>query len=201
MTLRGEIGSLAEETLSNVHNTAVSACVSCVKLEERVESIERAGYQLDLVLEGLPLMLTKNNTKENLYEAVGEISAFYNVGLERADIFYCFRAGREIKGRGPRPVIIGFRQKAARDALYYAYMKKRDLLLRDIVTTSDIASRLYITERITAACKQLLRRCAALKKAKVIAKYYTRNGKLFIERNLNSGAELATACLVEALER
>lgn len=200
LALRDEMAFIAKDIPSK--NTGdVTKCGSCMKLEERVENIERTGFQHDLVLEGLPLMLLKNNARENLREAVGAISVFYNVGLTPNDIFYCFRAGREGKGRGPRPVIIGFKQKAARDALYYAYMKKRDLTLRDVITTSDIASRLYITERITAACKQLLRRCAALKKAKVIMKYYTRNGKLFIERSLDSGAELATACLVEALER
>lgn len=200
LSLRDEMAMLREEAQAKQNSTA-STCGSCVRLEERVENIERTSFQHDLVLEGLPQMLSNNKARENLLEAVHAISTFYNVGLNSADIFYCYRAGREVKGRGPRPVIIGFKLKSARDALYYAYMKKRDLKLKDIVTSSEIASRIYITERITAACKQLLRRCAALKKSNVIAKYYTRNGRLFIEKGLNSGAELATACLVDSLER
>lgn len=119
------------------------------------------------------------------------------------DIVYCFRAGREVKGQGHRlrPVIIGFKYKSVRDSLYYAYMRRQDLKLKDIMADSDISSRIYIAERITASCKLLLRRCAALKRAKITAKFYTRNGRLFIERGLSLDAEIATECLVGALEK
>lgn len=79
-------------------------------------------------------------------------------------------------------------------------MKKRNLRLNDIVIDTDVSSRIYITERITVKCKKLLRRCATLKKQNLNMKYYTRDGKLYIEKGLNSGAQLVTDCIVGLLE-
>lgn len=198
--LRNEMSTaLSEEGQLLRGAVSTTNCNSCDKLEDRLENMERLSFQRDLVLEGLPLM-SGNNSKENLHEAVGRVCRYYGVTFEPQDISYCFRAGRNGKGYGTRPVIISFKSKSTRNALYFAYMKNRNLRLNDIVSNTQISSRIYITERITAKCKQLLRRCAALKKKNTIVKYYTRDGRLYIEKGPNSGAELVTSCLVGELE-
>lgn len=199
LQLRNEISLLVEEGRMLRDAVPENHCNSCEKLEDRLENMERSSFQRNLVIEGLPLM-SSNNSKENLHEAVGRICSFYSVAFEPKDISYCFRAGRDSNGNRPRPVIISFKNKSSRDFLYFAYLKQHNLKLNDIVSNTEIASRIYISERITATCKQLLRRCAALKKKNSIAKYYTREGRLYIEKGPNSVAELATNCLVGVLE-
>lgn len=83
-----------------------------------MENMERSSFQRDLVLEGLPLM-PSNNSKENLREAVGKICRYYGLPFEPHDISYCFRAGRDNGHRQPRPLIISFKNKFSRDALYH----------------------------------------------------------------------------------
>lgn len=177
-SLREEMSALVEiRTIQHDAVPKINACDTCIKLEERVESIQPDNYQRYLVLDGIPLVLVNNTKDENLH--VVAVCNSYNVGLLPGGIAYCFRTGRESKGR----VIVAFKNKFTRDALYYAYLKHHSLHLKDVFTESDIASRIYITERITVSCKLLLRRCAVLKRNKVISKYYSRNRTLHLKKH------------------
>lgn len=173
------------------------SCESC----EGLEGEERAGMLRDLVLEGLPDMSFNNNNKEKLKAAVCKISGALDVFIQEADILTCYRIGRKEEKRGPRTVIVTYKLKATRDALYHAYMKKRNLVVKDIFPDTNSQARIYISERLTAACKYLFRRCAALKKRNIIARFFTMNGRPYIKQILSTDSELATLELIESLEQ
>lgn len=201
---RNEISAPAvEETRPNQKHYGVPKhcispcnCNSCEGFEEE----ERARMLCDLVFEGLPEM-SFNNKKEQLKDAVCKIGGVFGVPIKESDILTCYRIGRVQEKRGPRTVIVTYKSKATRNAVYYAYRKKRNLMFKDIFPETNSQVRVYISERLTASCCNLLRRCAALKKRNIIEKFFTMNGRLYIQRIIQADKELATPELIESLEK
>lgn len=196
LALRGEIESCvsAMPGLSN-------QCSSCTEVNDRVENIERHNLMSNLVLDGLPLLVNDNH-RENLFDVVIAIGRHVAVNVKREDVEKIYRtpARPGINSSKCRPVIIHFRDRSIRDQIYHAYLKNHNLMLSDIIPEHQIKSRIYLSEHITAQCKLLLRRCAVLKKKKVITRYFTRNGKLFCAINSNDSPILATPHLIDDLE-
>lgn len=180
-------------------------CNSCAYIDKRVETLERQNLLSNLVLDGLPSLSTYSR-RENLPELIIQLAKLVKVNLQTEDITSCYRIPvrrRDDTGTAKSrssPVIIKFRQQTTRDQLYFAYLQKRNLKLSDLIPEFKIASRLYLSEHITAECKLLLRRCAALKKKKIIMQYHTRNGKLFFIKRQGDFPTMATRELVSELE-
>lgn len=196
--LRNEFCDLA----SSRPNTNIP-CDSCLLVGHRVETIERQSLLCNLVLDGLP-SLSSDNHREDLPGVVIELANIVKVTLKRHDIISCYRIPVRREGgsavtRSP-PVIIKFTQQSVRDRFYFAYLQEHNLMLRDLLPQHPISSRLYLSEHITAECKSLLRRCAALKKKKIIVRFFTRNGKLFYVQRQNEVPTQATPQRVSELE-
>lgn len=202
--LDNEVAALRDKLNEFVASTTVGVaqCSSCSLTEARVERIERQNLMLNLVLDGLP-NIVENNGREDLSAVIISIASIMKVSLTREDIYKCYRIPIKSVGSSTRcaPVIVHFRDQATRDRLYFSYLKKRDLKLSDLLPDHSISSRIYLSENITADCKFLLRRCAALKKKKRIFRYYTRNCKLYYVRSPNDSPILATSQLVTELEK
>lgn len=154
------------------------------------------SLRCNLVLDGLPL-LSSGNGREELLDVVVELGRVVNVSLSINEIASCYVSSST--SRTP-PIIIKFSQQSTRDKLYFAYLRKRNLMLSDLVPEHNISSRLYLSEHITAECKLLLRRCAALKKKKVIARYSTRNCQLYYSIHHDDSPILASPQRIDELE-
>lgn len=171
------------------------SCDSCESLERE----ERALMLSDLVLENLPEM-PFNNKKEDLKDVVCKIGRALDVTMNKEDIRTCYRVGRADEKNYRRSVIVTFKVKTIRDAVYYAYLKKRYLMIKDVFHGSNSEVRVYISERLTAACKQLYRRCSVLKKQKIIDRFFTKNGRLYLQKLFNFDSEVVTPELLKSLE-
>lgn len=198
------------EALRNQFNDLVTAvtttseharCGSCAIVSQRVETMERQNLLCNLVLDGLP-SLSSNSHREDLLGIIIKLGELVRVKLQADDIIGCYRIlvrrGNTVT-RSP-PVIIKFRHQTKRDELYFAYLQKRNLQLRDLIPEHNITSRVYLSELITVDCKLLLRRCAALKKKKLIVRYFTRSGKLYFAKLQDDLPTLATLQRVSELE-
>lgn len=195
--IRNQFCDLTASAGSNTNNT----CDSCLLVGHRVESMERQSLLANLILDGLP-SLSVDNRQEDLPAAIIKLANIVKVTLQKDDIISCYRIPVRRSSAVTRcaPVIIKFRHQAVRDHLYFSYLQKRNLMLSDLLPQHPISSRLYLSEHITAQCKSLLRRCAALKKKKQIVRYFTRNGKLYLTRRHEDDPTLATPQLVGELE-
>lgn len=197
--------AVLRERINEVVTTASvveAQCNTCSLTEARIEKIERQSLMLNLVLDGLP-NVTEQDGREDLPAVVIGIAAIVKVTINREDIYKCYRIPSKAGASSTRcaPVIVHFRDQAPRDRLYFSYLKKRDLKLSDLLPDHSINSRIYLSENITAECKILFRRCAALKKKKLLFRYFTRNCRLYYVLSPKDSPVLATPQLITELEK
>lgn len=80
-----------------------------------------------------------------------------------ANSMACFRLN-SANGLKP-PVIIKFATKRARDAVFFTYIKKRDLMLSSVLDGVDIQGRVYLNEHLTKEEAAVVKKCRELKVA------------------------------------
>lgn len=197
------------KTLTNQQNNNRGGGKKCIfpcycEFCESIMIEKRAKMQAEFVLAGFPEMPFTDCSDD--FTAVCKLGRYFNVNIKRKDIILCYRAGL---GNGtilPRTLFVTFRLQAIRDAIYYAYMKTvnldaHNLKVKDIFPSTTSTDRIFISERLTKPDRELYRRCAYLKKSKIIDRYFTQYGRVYIQRKTNDESELATDELIKMFEQ
>lgn len=168
--------------------------------QHRVDDVEQPyQHASSLVLEGLPSLAVFEC--ENLTDLVISIAKLLQVNLKTNDLSSCYRLSAGSTSSRIPPVLINFKETTMRDQIFFAYLKKRSLTVRDLIPDHRINNRLYLNEFVTDELVKLLqRRCFELKKKKIIMRYFTTNGKLFLEKEKGDSPTLATPQLLNKLE-
>lgn len=190
------------QTTQIVKSTSSLSDVRGVQLQNAdAGDVERPNHHhpSSLVLDGLPTLHNVNDC-ENLTDLVIRMANLIRVNLTTKDISSCYRLSAGNKTRSPT-VLINFKENSMRDKFFFAYHKKRDVTVRDLIPEHRINNRLYLNEYVTDELVKLLqRRCTELKKKKVIWRYFIKNGKVFFEMQQGESPTLATLQLLSELE-
>lgn len=100
---------------------------------------------------------------------------------------------KDVKEDGSPAVLIKFKDREVRDAFLVYYLKKKNLKLADLeLPNYDIDSRIYINEHLSPAAGMVMRKCAELKRKKLLAGCYTKAGRIYV-RSLN-GERISISC-------
>lgn len=133
---------------------------------------DKAERLKNLMCFGVP-----NENAAELPAVVAKICCKYDPTFDIKNVT-CFRL-KNAKGLTP-PVMIKFATKRARDAVFFKYIKERDLKLSDAVDGADMNGRMFLNEHLTKEEATVVRQCRLLKQEKKIQRYVLRDGDIFI---------------------
>lgn len=98
------------------------------------------------------------------------------------------------------PILVKFNSKGARDAIFFNYIKKRDLMLTDVMDGANgLDCRIYINEHLMKDDAEIVKKCRELKRENKLQRFFLRNGVVFIQlsngtkRKISDVAELLAA--------
>lgn len=133
---------------------------------------ERRERLNHFVIYGVPVAITGND----ILQIVERICIKYDKNFCKDNV-QCFRLNND---NNYPPILVKFFSRSARDAVFFNYIKKRDLMLSDVAEGNEIQHRIYINEHLAKQDASIVRECRTLKADKKIQYFFLRNGKIFI---------------------
>lgn len=151
----------------------------------------------NLMCYGIP-----NGDERELNDIVNKICAKFDIKF-CVDTVTCMRL-KHAQGTSP-PVLIKFTKKAFRDAVFFPYIKKRELILSDVLDCGGLTSRIYLNEHLSKEQGEVIKQCRSLKEDKKIHRFFLRDGDIYIglseNRKLRSGPIIDVAQLNSILTK
>lgn len=168
-----KFASFEEKVVTKINNIEIKTDMLTHKLEileEKCEKIERMSLLTDLILQGVPY-----KDGENLRESFMKICSTIDFSIPDYGLQAIFRMG----SRNDSPIVLKFISSPMRNEFFFAYLKNRNISLKDIGFTSTV--RIFIKESLTKSNAALFRVTMTRKKQGEIFNTYTRNGSIYVK--------------------
>ena len=147
-------------------------------VEGRHDDLEQYTRKFNLVIHGI----SEREDEDNV-ENVIELGKLLNVNLTRNDIDIVHRMNTKSKNQ-PRPIIVRFSSYNAKNQLYKARIK-----LRNLFSQALGPGKIYINENLTSWRAELFREVRKVKKKYQNGKAWTVDGKIFFKPELTAKAQ------------
>lgn len=147
------------------------------ELESRVDELEQYSRSNSLEINGIP-----ESSTESVIEIVKTVSSKLGVQIDNKDIDACHRLGvkkndEEIKHRG---IVVRFTTRVIKEDVLQKRRVKRNFNTKDIGFSDRPAEVVYINESLSSARRQVLNAARKLKRDKLVAFVWVRNGKILV---------------------
>ncbi|XP_072177833.1 uncharacterized protein [Diadema setosum] len=159
---------------------------SVTQLENRVTDLDQYHRRVNLEFVGIP-----ETEGENVKKIVVEVAKHADPNLAEQDVDVTHRLGpKKEKGGPPRPIIVRFTTRRARDAVYNGRKNLRGKTKNQ---------RVFINENLLPATRQLLAK-ANVERKKADHRYlWTSNARILVRKNSDSPA--IVICCEEDLQK
>lgn len=160
----------------------------CKELETRVTALERDGQQQQqwARLQNLEIVGVPESEGESTVNIVQKIAKNVGVTVKTEDIDFAHRIQPfRSSGGKPRSIVVRFRQRHVKDALYASARKSRDLTTVSLGMGGD-SKRVYVNEHLTLNNKKLLQICKAKAKECNVRFVWTKNCRIYTRKNEKS---------------
>lgn len=145
----------------------------------RLDKLERISLEKELIITGVPI-----ETNDNPLGVVGDIVKALNCNLEQRDFTTAFRLKRNgVASSRPVPIVVRVYDNYVKQELLSCYFKRKNLNLKDI--GFQTSSRIFINESLTKSNREIFNLASEAKKSNHIAKLFTRNGLVYVQRHDN----------------
>lgn len=138
---------------------------------------ERRDRQKNLLIYGVP-----DGERNLLGGIVKQICVKYDANFNAENVSY-FRLYTKDKNSAAPPILCKFNSKAERDAIFFNYIKTRNLYLADVIEGAGVNERVFINEHLSKEDANIVRECNKLKREGKLIKFYLRDGNIYVSNN------------------
>lgn len=148
--------------------------------EFRIDKLERTSLEKELIISGVPM-----DNHDSPFGIVGEICRALNCNLNERDFTAAYRVRtKNGNAKHSAPIVVKVYDNFAKQELLSCYFKRKNLNLKDIGFKTS--ARIFINESLTKSNRVIFNLASEAKKANLIAKFFTRNGLVYVQRAENA---------------
>ena len=172
--LKNDIKSVKDDCAAKFQHHDVALDLLNTRVDGMSQKIGALQNRNELIISGIPF---KNG--ENLHGTLNAIGKHLALSDPTTLMAQTRRMKPGGKSDGDGLIVVEFALKATRDEFYSAYLRKRDLKLRNIGLDSD--RRVYINENLSIEARKLKSAALHKKKAGKLASVYTKDGIVYVK--------------------
>lgn len=178
-----QLSTFQSECTGNINKLFSAVTEVRVGLSSTSQRLDRIEKRNDLLISGVPYV-----GNENLQQLFRNLATSLKFNASDTPLVDLKRLMRPPIAIGSTPLIVcQFAFKNARDEFYSRYLKTRSLSLRNVGFDSD--ARVYLNENLTPQARTIRSEAIKMKKKGMLLKVFTRNGVVYVQRGLETGAE------------
>lgn len=153
------------------------------KLAQEIDDLAQYGRREMLEISGIPQ--TNDEDQNTIEKTIVTISRHLGVNISSDDIDAAHRLSKNPQAN----IIVKFKSRKMRDAIFSARSKLRGISTKDLaITTERAPSRIFINESLTARKKELMYKARLIKKEGHFKFLWSRNGSIWLRVKDNSPA-------------
>lgn len=169
-----------EETAAQVSSDLLNRVDEMRALYEfKLDKLERNSLDKELIITGITM-----EQNDSPLSVVGDIVHALNCNLRERDFTAAFRLKRNgAASNRPIPIVVRVYDNNVKQELLSCYFKRKNLNLKDIGFKTS--ARIFINESLTKLNREIFNLASEAKKANHVVKLFTRNGRVYVQRNAN----------------
>ena len=147
------------------------------ELSQNVLDLDQYHRRVNLEISGVP-----ERKEEEPMKIALQIAQVVSSTVKADDIDIAHRIGKPKEGdRRPRPVIVRFNNRRARNAVYDERRKLKDFTIKDLGFQGR--DRIYINENLISSTRELLGEANKARKSAGYKFLWTYNGRIYVKKN------------------
>lgn len=156
------------------------------KLEADVRNLELYSRRQNIEITNVP-----ESSDENIDNIVMQVLSHVDATITPSDVDVTHRIGQSSEAKSkPRPIIVKFKSRRARDKIYERRKSLKDLKVKDLVGGMRGDGNVFINENLLPSTKDLLYKANLARKSKNYRYLWTSNGRVLVKKNADSPAIL-----------
>lgn len=150
------------------------------ELSSQLKELDQYHRRVNLEITGVP-----EAQGENPEELVLKIAQHIHPGTSAKDLDVVHRLGRPSEeSQRPRPFIVRFSSRRARNAIYDGRRKLKSFSAKDLGFRSS--SKIYINENLISSTRELLKEANTARRSAGFKFLWTQNGRIFVRKDEKS---------------
>lgn len=137
--LDNKLKNFEELITSSLQNIKSDIIKMKKEMEEQVHSINRLELKRNqniLIIHGV-----KENNSDLYEDIINLFSMNFNITVKKADLNVCYRLGQKADGKKPRPIVVDFIHRWARDQIFFSKKKLKGtkMIITEMLTHKILA--------------------------------------------------------------